>query len=184
MHVFGILCLSKSIYWACLTVEMKNILRFLEMSLSFCRSERQNVLILSTTIPTFEAAGPTETSICTKLQGVVSHNIVILLSDDALLYDILRFTWRRCGFYDVSACKYLLNTRNPEDECIRIFQNFANYQSKKRNIFIPLGISSWLVSKQQTCSEASISVWSRGNMSFHLATPSVLACKYNNFSVV
>jgi hypothetical protein len=169
-----------------LTVETKKVLRFLERSLSFCRSERQNIFILFTTIPTFEAAGSTKTLICTKLQDLAFQNNVILtfVSENALLCEILRFTQRRYGSYNVSTGKYLLNTLNPEDECTRIFRNVSNYQSKRRNIFILLGISSWLVSKQQTCSEASISVWSRGNMSFHLATPSVLACKYNNFSVV
>jgi hypothetical protein len=30
----------------------------------------------------------------------------------------------------------------------------------------------------------TLSRWSRGNISFHLATPQVLARKYNNFSAV
>ena len=68
IHAFCdiVLCRLVSSYWTCLTVEMKKVLRFLETSLSFCRSERQNIFILSTTITTFEATGTTKTLICTK----------------------------------------------------------------------------------------------------------------------
>jgi hypothetical protein len=37
---------------------------------------------------------------------------------------------------------------NAEYEYTSIFRNVGNYQSKRRNIFILLRISSWIVSKQ------------------------------------